>query len=119
MHLIKSMTVLLFSVSAACGATRVQASPATSLFTCAEGISFTVEYRSGGQIAAVRTPVGNFLLSRKASSLGQRFVSSQATLIVDGDFAAFVTENANDFTQCKVAAANHPLGSAPGSGERP
>jgi membrane-bound inhibitor of C-type lysozyme len=105
MRLLKSMIAALCALAGA-GTLHAETAPAQTKFTCAKGISFAVEYGNGGQIATVRTAHGDFLLNRKISSLGDRYTSSKATLIVDGDFAAFVTEAADDFIQCKAAPAH-------------
>ena len=78
--------------------------PSAASFTCAADHSFQVTYRARGRVAAVRTPTKEYLLDRKPGNLGQRFSSSQATLIIDGDFAAFVAEEAGEYSQCRSAA---------------
>lgn len=88
------------------------ATPHTS-FACLDGIGFDVEQSDGGKTAIVRTGSQDFTLKKNPSALGERYSSSEATLIIDGDFAAFVTDRRSDFRQCRSAGSRPVTASAP------
>ena len=92
--------------------------PSTTEFGCSAGLSFEVEYRDRGRVAAVRTAAREFVLSRKPGSLGERFSSGDATLIIDGDFAAFVSNEESNYSQCKAANRIVPTSSRSNVGRR-
>ena len=73
---------------------------ATEVFRCIDGTELTVHYHS----RAARVVAGNqsYELALKSSHLGRRFVSPEATLIVDGEFAAFVADNLHHLQGCRV-----------------
>lgn len=71
-------------------------------FACASGAAFAVE--NSGTVAVVRFDDGSYRLQRRPSSIGEKFASPQATLIIDGDFAAFVAEDRLDVDGCTAAA---------------
>ena len=54
-------------------------------------------------LSAVLLGGQTYALRRKPSNIGWRFVSPQATLIIDGDFAAFVADDLNHLRGCHVA----------------
>jgi hypothetical protein len=41
----------------------------------------------------------------KPASIGKRYASSDATLVIDGQFAAFVTDQVSDLLGCYSAEA--------------
>jgi hypothetical protein len=55
-------------------------------------------------IASVRFDQKQYNLSRRPSSLGIKYSSAEATLIIDREFAAFVTETVVDLTRCSEAS---------------
>lgn len=63
-----------------------------------------MEYRDHGRLVAVRTPTSEFTLPRKPGNLGQRFSSEEATLIIDGDFAALAESNPGEYSQCRAVS---------------
>ena len=87
--------------------------PGTTAFECSAGQKFEVEYHDRGRIAVVRTRTRDFQLPKRAASLGMRFSSDEATLIIDGDLAAFVADGVNEYLKCR--AATHPLPTDAGS----
>jgi hypothetical protein len=42
-------------------------------------------------------------LNKKPTSLGVRFSSGEATLIIDGNFAAFVADEEKNYGRCRAA----------------
>jgi hypothetical protein len=90
---------------AAAGATATQATSIAgdeTHFVCEQGGSFTVS--RSGTTALVRFGDGGYRLERRRSSIGERFSSLGATLIIDGDFAAFVAEDRLDVSGCTSTA---------------
>ena len=70
-------------------------------YSCANGGGFTIRLSDGA--AVVRAGQSVHVLPRKPSSLGQRFASPTATLIVDGNFAALIGKNLPRFGRCYAA----------------
>ena len=68
------------------------------VFRCRNGFELTVRYEH--QFATVRTGGRSYALVRKPSNIGERFASSQATLIIDGNFAAFVADDLHHLKGC-------------------
>ena len=84
--------------------------PRSRTFGCKNGTTFEVVLRN--EIADVTFSHGEqYHLRLKASSIGQRFVSSDATLIIDGRFAAFVSNTRSDLSQCRLAQVSVRNGS--------
>lgn len=69
-------------------------------FRCRDGSKLTVIRHDGGARALVGKR--SYDLRQKPSNLGERFVSSEATLIIDGEFATFVTADLRSLGGCKV-----------------
>ena len=87
-------------------------SSSSTAFQCSAGLSFQVQIHDGGRVAAVRTSTREFVLSKKATSIGVRFSSREATLIIDGNFAAFVADEEREYSHCEAAARGlRPKGS--------
>lgn len=55
--------------------------------------------------ALVRFVNGSYKLRRKASSIGEKYVSSTAALIIDGRSAVFVSEDRLQFGNCTEAVS--------------
>lgn len=54
--------------------------------------------------ATVQVGEQTFQLTAKKSSIGDRYTSDRATLIVDQGFAAFVSEGDEELTTCRIQA---------------
>lgn len=76
---------------------------AEARFVCEDAVSFGV--RRSATAATVSFGDGDYRLERKRSSIGERFASPGATLIIDGDFAAFVAEDRLGLDGCRSAQA--------------
>jgi hypothetical protein len=68
-------------------------------FQCIDGRAFDVLFANS--TARVHFAGGEYFLQKRRSSLGTKFVSPTATLIVDGEYAAFVPDGTIDLWQCK------------------
>jgi hypothetical protein len=68
------------------------------VFRCRDGSELTVQYQQ--QAATVIAGGHSYVLRRRPSNIGERFTSPLATLIVDGDFAAFVADDLHDLRGC-------------------
>jgi hypothetical protein len=75
-----------------------QPSGLASIYKCAEGRHIRV----GRDASKAQVAYDNALysLSRRPSSIGQKYTSAEATLIIDGDYAAFVSETIVDLDGC-------------------
>ena len=85
---------------AGCSAVAGPQSP-TSVFRCDGGRWFTVN--RDANTASIRYADERYSLARRPSSLGIKYSSPEATLIIDGRFAAFATETVVDLEQCSEA----------------
>ena len=83
-----------------CSAQSVAEAKRSSVYRCADGRSFTVE--ESGEAARVDYYDEHYRLPRRSSGIGTRFASQDATLIIDGDMAVFVTENIVDLQACRA-----------------
>lgn len=93
--------ILIKSVAlAVLGGCSASASPAAinSVYQCTDGRMFSVA--RDARRAAVYYENERYSLSRRPSSMGIKYASPEATLIVDGEFAAFVTETIIDLKSC-------------------
>lgn len=86
-------------LGSACSATSRSGVPASTTFRCADGRSFLVE--RDARTATVIFSGISYRLPRRASSIGLRYGSGEAALMIDGDFAAFVTELVPDLNDCR------------------
>jgi len=68
-------------------------------FQCIDGRAFDVLFANS--TARVHFAGSEYFLQQRRSSLGTKFVSPTATLIVDGEYAAFVPDGTIDLRQCK------------------
>ena len=71
----------------------------SDVFRCRDGSELTVRYQH--QTATVLAGGHSYALDWKSSDVGKRFASSRATLIIDGDFAAFVADDLDDLGGCR------------------
>jgi hypothetical protein len=69
-------------------------------FVCADRQWFEVTRNQN--VATVRLGKREYNLRFKRGSIGQRYVGSSATLIIDGDFAAFVADDATGLRSCRL-----------------
>lgn len=88
--------VTLTFVTAACAA--APDAPAT-VFACAHDRRFEVRYT--GADARLMTVHGAYELSHGTSSIGRRFASHAATLIVDDDNASLVVDGEPRYVRCR------------------
>lgn len=100
MKMLVSLAVLLSVVPAQPGWAR---SPhgETTRYLCDGGKAFDVT-RTGANVS-VLFPDGSYELTRKRSSLGEKYVSSKAALIFDDRMAVFVAEDRLDLKGCAQA----------------
>ena len=93
--LVTGLLSLPFSMPARAGEQTLQQ------FICNDGTTFSVAV--GNEVADVTfSQSEHYRLRSKPFSIGHRFVSSAATLIIDGHFAAFVSSGRIDLNQCKL-----------------
>ena len=69
------------------------------VFQCSDGSELTVQFQR--RTATVLAGGHSYVLVRKSSNLGERFASPEATLIIDGDFAAFVADDLHGLQGCR------------------
>lgn len=72
-----------------------------SIVRCAEGRQFFV--RMAGARAIVTVGLRQISLLRRDLKLGHYFSSAEATLMIDGDFVAFVPWGDPEWTDCRFA----------------
>jgi hypothetical protein len=82
-----------------CSPTKAAAAPQVTRYRCAQDQVFTVN--RDAEAAVVTYANEEYALSRKPSSIGLRYASDSATLIIDDDYAAFVTEATTNLHACK------------------
>lgn len=90
--------------SAGCSAEPARAARATTLFKCAGHMSFTVQ-RDEASAIVIHSGI-RYELPRRKSSIGERYASDSATLIVDGEMAAFVGRTILNLDFCRAAKGN-------------
>jgi hypothetical protein len=80
------------------------ASPANvSVYHCKGGRSITV--REAPDAATVEYGKQRFELTRRPSTLAVKYASAEATLMIDGDFASFVSEAIYDLQGCRASGS--------------
>lgn len=92
-------TIALVALAACSGAEATQ-SHGHSTYQCKRGQTFKVERRKDR--AEVHYAGRRFDLPRRASSIGDRYATHDATLIIDGDSAVFVTNSVLDLGACRA-----------------
>ena len=101
---LRGSAACLLAISLAVHYSATTPEPRSQAFGCKDGTSFVVVVRN--EIADVTFSHGEqYQLRSKPSSMGQRFVSSVATLIIDGRFAAFVSNTRSDLNQCRLTGS--------------
>lgn len=94
--------LLLLSVgvaSAACAAKGGEAASRTN-YRCHGGKVFNVAATQA--VASVTYAERRYLLPRRKSGIGTRYASAEATLIIDGPMAVFVTSAITDLQACRA-----------------
>lgn len=76
-------------------------------FACSKGETLDVRFK--GTTAIVQHHGRTYSLVSRPSSLGKRFSSATATLIIDGSFAAFVAHDAFGLDDCQLASESDRL----------
>mgnify|MGYP003582730600 CR=1 FL=1 len=71
---------------------------------CAEGRSF--ELLISQEHAVVELKRRRLVLQRRPSSIGQQYRTREVTLIIDGDFVAFVPDDDLDWRDCHIVGPN-------------
>jgi membrane-bound inhibitor of C-type lysozyme len=94
---------LLLILSGGCSAPSVAEAKRPLIYRCADGRTFTVDQQQ--RSAEVTYYDEHFRLPRRSSGVGIRYATPDATLIIDGDMAAFVTENIVDLQSCRALQA--------------
>ena len=86
------------------GACSASVSPQVSSarYVCEDGRSFSV--KRDERAASILYTDTRYSLPRRPSSIGVRYASPEATLIIDGNFAALVTETIVDLQSCRATA---------------
>jgi hypothetical protein len=90
----------LVVVASACSAHAGSPETLRSTYVCSDGRSFTVV--RDAQHATVQFADGRYRLVRRSSSIGPKYASNDATLLIDGDFAAFVTKSVTNLESCLI-----------------
>ncbi len=73
--------------------------PSSESFTCQGGERLSI-IRAHDKATVIYNDA-TFILAKQPSNLGERFSSDAGTLIIDGDFAAFVTPEFSDLNDCR------------------
>jgi hypothetical protein len=68
-------------------------------YRCSDGRTFGVVRDSYEADVAYANEL--YSLQRRPSSIGVRYASTEASLVVDGPYAAFVTETVVDLPECR------------------
>lgn len=89
---------ILGGCAAALPSCAVSAKPTEDTFRCAGDRTFTVMRTP--RSAIVELGQDRLKLSRRRSSIGEKYSSKTATLIIDGDFAVLVTRQLNGLRAC-------------------
>jgi hypothetical protein len=93
---IASAAIVIVAILESCMA---PAATVRATYRCAGERFFTVDRTSSNAI--VHYAERRFELARRPSSVGQKYASTSATLIVDGDFAVFVADHVLDLQACR------------------
>ena len=94
---------LLAAVLGSLGAAHAAATPdAPVRYTCPDSLEFVVSRTP--QSATVVFGARSYLLDRSRSSIGEKYLSADAALLVDGPSAVFVAEDRHGAGACMAAA---------------
>jgi hypothetical protein len=91
---------LVIAGMSACSSTDSAQQVRAERFLCETGQRLDVLY--GTAMAEVRISERIFRLDLKPGSLGERYTDEEATLIVDGDTAVFVSADGMDLRKCEL-----------------
>jgi hypothetical protein len=91
-------TAALFAGAAVSPAVARPLAPAERI-TCAGGRQFLL--RTGADVARVQIGTRQLKLPRKPSSLSERYASAEGTLMLDGEFVAFVPRDDAGWKDCR------------------
>jgi hypothetical protein len=97
--------LVLVAALAVGGCSPIKAAAATNVtrYRCAQDQSFTVNRDANSAVVSYADE--NYTLARKPSSIGFRYASDIATLIIDDSYAAFVTDTTTDLQECEQRLA--------------
>lgn len=84
-------------------ADRLPAARSPTVVSCAGDRHFILQMRP--QYATIFLRGRQLRLERRESSLGRQYHSSDASLIIDGEFVAFVTKDDLGFENCRLIGA--------------
>lgn len=91
------MALCAAPLAAGCGAAR---DPPDAIYGCANNLGFEIRYAD--TLAHVTTAKGSYALSQTESSIGRRYASSAATLVVDEDSASLVIDGEPRYLRCSM-----------------
>ena len=83
------------------GCTTPGRTEAASSYRCSGQRTLNVQYSRAGAVVTVNGG-RSYDLARGGSGIGERFSSDDATLIIDGDLAAFAATDVLDLRGCKA-----------------
>lgn len=92
--------LLVLVHASACSAEDADAATTRTVYRCAGNQSFTVA--RDARSALVEYSGARYVLPRRSSSIGDRYATRAATLIVDGDMAVFVSTSATNLEFCRA-----------------
>jgi hypothetical protein len=100
------LRLALLLLAGACSVDAAAAAPPAAKrgairFECVGGQ--VIDVRIAGAAATVRVSGTSYSLSRRPSSIGVKFISPTAALMIDGTFAAFVADSSPNLRQCRAA----------------
>lgn len=92
------MLLLALSIPAVCTAEPSPSGAARAEYTCGSRQNIVVERDHSS--ARVTFGDRSYVLTRKPSDIGQKYLSRAAALIIDGPSAVFVAEDGTDLGSC-------------------
>lgn len=92
------MALSLASLAAGCG---TALDPPDAVYGCANNLGFEVRYAD--TMAHVKTAKASYALAEIESSIGRRYASSKATLVIDEDAASLVIDGEPRYLRCTMA----------------
>ena len=90
---------MLITAIAACSSGAPSASDPEQRYQCAGGRTFDVTRND--EVAIVRLSEQIYNLQANPGGPGERYIDRQAALIIDGDFAFFVTDDETNLSDCR------------------
>ena len=94
--------VLVVVHASACSADHAEAATTRTVYRCAGSQSFMVA--RDARSALVEYSGARYVLPRRGSSIGERYATRAATLIIDGDMAVFVSTSATNLEFCRATS---------------